>query len=299
MIHWNRSMRRTLPSLAVLIAASFASPARADTCQDGSPAAYFDIQVSGQPVWCQLPFNPGLVTLNVVANAIPFQKVRFTLADAPMGIMAVEAWNGATSGDRVNGLEIDMGGCVGPGPVALGTLYIVVNTEDTAPCTAWNLENCEVQDCTGDWRPAIPVDHAVSSGYCDQCCFQCCYYALAPYDLYPANGATAVPLNVVLSWKGTPEEAIEVPPYGGCSVRISTEPDCSTGTVYPVSCVDDEFAPSFLQPNTTYYWRVSWGTVPGGCTDLNSGDSPLYSFTTEGPLATDVKTWGAVKSMYR
>ncbi len=298
MIHWKPSKRGTL--LALLFACCSLSLANAQSCEEGSPAAYFDIYESNQIYFCQLPFNPGIVSLTVVVNAVPFQKVRLTLPDPPLGLVFGATWEGTTTGDRFTGLEIDMGSCVGPGVVALGTLTALVNTGDTAPCTDWSVgAGCEVQDCSGDWRPAIPVPHQVGTGYCECLCWQCCYWALAPYDLYPLNGATAVPLDVVLSWNGTPEEFIDPPPYGGCSVSIGTSPDCTSGTSYPVSCSLDQFAPDFLVPNTTYYWRVSWSTPPSGCSDLNGGYSPLYSFTTRGPNATEQKTWGYVKSMYR
>ncbi|MDH4038877.1 MAG: hypothetical protein OEX18_15015 [Candidatus Krumholzibacteria bacterium] len=298
MIHW-QEYAAALLLLALPLTTAQVSPAAAQSCEDGSPAAYLDTYVSGQNYFCYLPFDPGVVTLTVVARAIPFQKVRFTLADPPLGVVIGETWAGPTTGNRINGLEVDMGSCTAPGEVTVGTLTVIVTSEDMAPCTSWEIQNCEVQDCTGDWRPAVPVEHRAGTGYCECVCWQCCYYALSPYDLYPPNGATTVPLDVVLSWDGTPDDAIEQPPYGGCSVRISTSPDCTSGTVYPVPCDLDQFAPDFLQPNTTYYWRAQWGTAPSGCTDLNSGASPLYSFTTQGPLATEARTWGYVKSMYR
>jgi hypothetical protein len=107
-----------------------------------------------------------------------------------------------------------------------------------------------------------------------------------------------VPLDVVLSWDGTQNYYVD-PMYGGCGVTIGTSPDCSSGTTFHVPCDLQEFAPDFLQPNTTYYWRASWGTPPDGCSDLNSGASPLYSFTTEGVSPVETKTWGYVKSIYR
>ena len=293
------SILAAVTAFLLLVSTASVRPAVAQSCEEGSPAAYLDLQISNQPIWCQLPFNPGVIFIDVVARSIPFHRVRFSLPDPPLGVVLDETWYGATTGDRASGMEVDMGGCAGPGDIPVGRLTVLVTAGETAPCSFWNVATgCEVQDCTGDWRPALAVDHEVGSTTCASCCFQCCYYALAPYNPYPANGATSVPLNVVLSWDGTPEEAIDMQ-YGGCSLYISTSPDCSSGDTYSVPCDVDAFAPNFLQPHTTYYWQAYWGTAPSGCTDLNSGWSPLYSFTTEGPVATETRTWGNVKAIYR
>jgi hypothetical protein len=51
--------------------------------------------------------------------------------------------------------------------------------------------------------------------------------------------------------------------------------------------------PGPLEPNTTYYWRVT------GFTDNLPYEGPLWSFTTAGPLRAEASTWGRVKALYR
>jgi hypothetical protein len=81
-------------------------------------------------------------------------------------------------------------------------------------------------------------------------------------------------------------------------VYISTDPDCGTFQEFTVKCRTGVFAPDFLQPNTTYYWRPDWNEE--ACTDgWNGGAAAVQSFTTEGPNATQESTWGRVKSLYR
>ncbi|HEX5133494.1 MAG TPA: hypothetical protein VFX92_13545, partial [Candidatus Krumholzibacteria bacterium] len=133
MRHWILR-RAALPLLALLLATVNVSRVAAQSCEEGSPAAYINLQENEPTFACQLPFPVGLVTVNVIVRAIPFQKIRFKLVDPPLGTVVGETWNGTASGDRVNGIEIDMGGCTGQELILVGTLTII-QPGDTAPCT--------------------------------------------------------------------------------------------------------------------------------------------------------------------
>jgi hypothetical protein len=48
-----------------------------------------------------------------------------------------------------------------------------------------------------------------------------------------------------------------------------------------------------LEPGMTYYWKVgvyNYGVIV---------ESPVWTFTTLGPVATESTTWGRVKALYR
>jgi hypothetical protein len=58
--------------------------------------------------------------------------------------------------------------------------------------------------------------------------------------------------------------------------------------------------PGLLLPNTTYYWqgaRVCDQLT--GCFEGVVAFTPVFSFTTGGPVASAQASWGAVKAMYR
>jgi hypothetical protein len=301
MLHSQRILKLILTALALLAATALLSPVYGQSCEEGSAAAFFQLHTDPSGGTCPLVLPAGLVSVEIRVYAIPFQKARLRLPDSPLGQTLGVNWAGTATGDRLTGIEIDMGGCVGPGTVTLGTMTLLVAPEDTVACTDWEvLADCEVQDCDGVWRPATPVQHQVGTppSACLDCCWQCCYASLTPYDLSPADGANSVPLDVELSWT-TLIDVTSSPPYSGCSVSISTDPTCGSGTVYPVDCADLSFAPDLLQPSTTYYWRASWFILDGGCSDGLGGSSPWYSFTTEGPSPVESKTWGGVKALYR
>lgn len=300
MTHCQRLIQLTIVTLAFL-AVTAIPPACAQSCEEGSAAAYFQLYVDQFGGTCPLVLPTGLVTVNILVNAIPFQKARLQLPDSPLGQTLGVTWVGTTTGDRLTGIEIDMGGCVGPGSVSLGTMFLEITPEDSVSCTDWEiLAGCEVQDCDGVWRPATPVQHQVGTDPqgCIDCCWQCCYGSLSPYNLYPRDGASGVPLTAQFSWE-TMIDVTSNPPFSGCSVTISTDPTCGSGTVYPVDCSTAKFSPDFLEPGTTYYWRVSWFIQDGGCSDGLWGYSPWHSFTTGGPSPAESKTWGSVKALYR
>ena len=298
MANLQRLIHLTILTLSFL--AVIALPqACAQSCEEGSAAAYFRLYVDQYGGGCPLVLPTGIVTVDILVNAIPFQKARLQLPDSPLGQTLGVTWVGTTTGDRLTGIEIDMGGCVGPGTVLLGTMTLEIAPEDSVGCTDWEiLAGCEVQDCNGVWRPATPVQHQVGMDPqgCLDCCWQCCYGSLSPYHLYPPDGASGVSLTAQLSWE-TLLGVTSSPPYSNCYVTISTDPTCGSGTTYPVDCLT--FSPDFLEPGTTYYWRVAWGILDGACTDNLGGWSPWYSFTTQGPTQGESMTWGSVKAFYR
>jgi len=303
-----RSAAVVLASILLLLVLAPAAHA-VYSCEEGTVAAWFYFELPGDdPVdWLyRCDFPPALnqqYRVTIVVNAVPFRKLRFSLPDPPYGFVLAESWNGSVTGDRVNGMELDMGTCTDPGAVEIGYLDIFFYDPGSVQCTQWNVASgAEVMDCTGDWRPASAPPHYVPGG-CYLCCWQCCY-ALSAYDMYPPNGAVDVPTNVVLQWHTVGENSGW--PYGfACGVMIGTNPNCTDNPRFGVDCSEWFFAPASLQPHTTYYWRPAWISAGNGeCTNPDQDEAnpkgPLYSFTTgDGPLVTTPATWGHVKSLYR
>ncbi len=280
-------MAKSLFSLSLLL---ILAPlvARAD-CPEATPYAHFDLRTNGNP--CNISTGPfPVVQVEVVAITNPAGKVRITVPNPPIGEVLGETWNFPYTGDRINGMELNLG-CAGPTIVVLGTLTVLFTTP--AQCEFWTIgAGSEVEDCDGDVQLSDVLPSQIGNG-CGAC-FQNCM-GLAPYNLYPPDGAAAVPVDVEFTWEGSWGFQLQ-----NCSVRIGTTPDCSDALVATVPCDGgDGIVLDFLQPGTTYYWQASWISLGGGCSSGYFGVSPVQSFTTEGPLAVEPTTWGRIKAIYR
>ncbi len=105
--------------------------------------------------------------------------------------------------------------------------------------------------------------------------------------IYPPDGATAVPLTfeisvgVVYCFTGN----FDISGFNG-SLYLGTDPD----PPYYGGLVVGYNEP--LAPGTTYYWRMT-----GERTGYEAA-SPVYSFTTIGPINTVERTWGRIKALY-
>jgi hypothetical protein len=111
---------------------------------------------------------------------------------------------------------------------------------------------------------------------------------IAPSNPYPADGATSVPRNVVLTWNEMegPDYCSTVKDY---TVYFGTTPDPPLVTTDGYTFYDP---PGSLQENTTYYWRV---------VGIRAGfvSSPLWTFSTGAPVSVEQSTWGRIKALYR
>jgi hypothetical protein len=153
----------------------------------------------------------------------------------------------------------------------------------------WKIDDgAEIEECNGDVGAGFSFPSLLTTGSssCFDCPFQFCP-TVPPYNLSPPDEAAQVPLDVTLAWTG-------ISFY--CAVWLSTDPACDSGQWYtPADCNAQSFSPDFLQPSTTYYWRVRiW---PDACS--GQGVTAIRSFTTQGGVATTPTTWSRVKAMYR
>jgi len=238
---------------------------------------------------CFVPLQAGMNTVTVRIWAIPFQKVRFSIPDPPNGTVVSENWFFPHTGDWANGVELDLGACSTAEIVTVGEIQVDLESDFANCYQTWEANSGEVQNCSGRWLPAGGYWHTVGPLF-NQCCggWQL-LYSLQAHSLHPADGATNVRIDPILSWSGGG--------YSPCYVRIFTEPTCTTGQVYEANCDLRGFAPDFLLPNTTYYWRVGF---PGDPNWGGGSVTAVHSFTTRDiNLATEQTTWGRVKAMYR
>ncbi len=293
--------RRFILFTAFVALSTVASESRAFDCVTGTPAVSFSFAADGRS--CNMPDTPGVVTLTIQIAGIPVQKVRFTLADPPIGTVIAESWSFPHTGNRQTGIEVDFGGCT-DGAITLGQLTIEIAPGEDIACTPWEISGvCEAQDCEGLWRPGqqVPGFHVGGDHpYACYCSEHECMTGYPPYDLYPPDGATNVPLDVVLTWTDDNNwpDPIYMPGPHGCYVYINSRPECVGGGRYDVNC--GSFAPDFLEPGRTYYWSPTWWLCCATGCDLGlSGTAPMHSFTTEGTLSATPATWGKVKSLYR
>lgn len=300
-------MSRMLTAILLCSIVMAAPPARASAsvCPPGTVQTHFQlvpINTAG-PLGCQwvLGVNPQLLMVEVRLFTTPVGKVRFSLPDPPFGTFQGESWNFPFTGDRVNGMEMTLG-CTGAGTVTLGTLFVLLGPGENVPCTEWRVDaDCEADDCSGNavlTTVSPSTFTSVADPFTCNTCFQYCEN-LPPFNLYPPDGATSVPLNVELSWEGpifnSPDPALE------CGIAIYTDAGCSGGQGFLVPCDAPRIVLSLL-PSTTYYWRASWRIMFGSGCSSGTGDagvSEVHSFTTEGPIAHEPITWGRVKAMYR
>ncbi len=278
----------SVAALAVLLVAI--KPAWVSAgCEDESTPAFFSLRTEyffNCPLAFSNPF-PTPTTVYVDVYAVPFRRARLSFPDPPIGTIVQETWNFPHTGDRATGIEFDLGSCSTQEVVTLGYLTIF-NFGSSANCLPWKIDDgAQIEECDGAMGAGVSLPAWVSTTpTCFECPFQICPTA-PPYNLFPPDGTTAVPLDVALTWGGDSYY---------CSVWISTDPACDSGQWFvPADCDAGSFSPDFLQASTTYYWRVKiW---PDAC--HGEGLTAIHSFTTEGPLAATPATWGRVKALYR
>ena len=282
-------MRASVVLICLLSLMPVASHAQ---CPDATPYTYFDLWDIASPYPCSIDVPGGTyIFVNVVAITNPIRSVTITVPDPPAGELIGETWNYPHTGDRINGMTLNLG-CQQQGTIYLGTIVVFFPVHPGYDLP-WQVgADSQVADCNFNSQLVEVLPSMINSPLQ---CFQHCT-GLAPHSLYPEDGATGVPLNGEVSWLGGSDSH-----FDECSVRIYTSPDCSTVQVvtFPCDITGPIIALGPLQPSTTYYWQVSWFSTGGGCSRGGGGMSPIQSFTTQGALAAQPATWGRVKLMYR
>jgi len=268
-----------------------AVPSRA-ACQPPSPFAY--VYLEGEDYGsCNLSGGFLVVTVRIMVTCAPASRIRFSVPNPPVGSLLGESWDFPYTGDRINGMEINLG-CHPAERTQLGSMQVLIT--GNVPCTTWKVDsNVEVKDCNGELQLAVAPFTRI--GPCNEFCLLC--HVQRPYDLFPPDGATDVPVNAVLSWQGEPRFFDPRDTELHCWVEIGTDPDCANAQRVNADCGTRSVTLPLLQPSTTYYWRAEFFRALGQVCDGSETRSEIQSFTTAGPLAVEASSWGKVKAMYR
>ena len=279
-----------------------------------SHAQQMRIAVYGDPV-VECDFNLGpafsVGTAHVIVkSSVPFASVRFRapvpacngivfLSDtAPIGI--------APTGNSQTGVSVTLPGCTSvTSGVEVMQISYFLTTAGTDVCQ-WTVEpypgdtDIMLTDCDGYEAKAAGNGAGWMNGG-GTCGLVGENNWIAGYRPSPVNGAPSVAVNSQLDWVG-PANVIwlanhpfDVPIAGHdhWNDDIVFYPTLPGGPYAP----PQPFDPGPLAPYTTYHWRIAYFYLFG----YEGGEaySDEWSFTTEGPVAVEASTWGAVKALYR
>lgn len=204
---------------------------------------------------------------------------------------SAEVADGVTAvGDFATGIELTLPSC------AQERTVLAVITAGTAPsapgCCPFGLQphegaaSVELIGCESGVVPAAWTLTAWAAGP-GSACFP--RFMPPPRDPYPPDGATHVALDADLTWR--------VDRGMGCHDLGQQVATVFFGTNASPPGLDETgfqtIDPGELQPETTYYWRIS-------ARDYGAyASSPVWSFTTTTGTAVRQSTWGHVKALYR
>lgn len=278
-----RSLRVIL-FFALSFASVFLTHTRAAVAQQG----YLYIKIDNGFYACQTSIPAGVHTASVwVTTSLPLSRVRFS-AVVPFlaNFIADNPVNGIPlSGNTQTGIDLLIPACL-PAPYELIRIIFNAPAPLQGPVT-WEVAprpidaKIELADCTG-------LELTGSGDYgalCEPGTL------LGPYHPTPADGATNVSVDQLLSFVGS-----------GNVLLLGLDPQLGDGEVAcawyaPTPCVFP-FDPGTLLPNTTYYWQALNACI--GCEHGEHGASDIWSFTTaDVTVPVGKTTWGAVKALYR
>jgi hypothetical protein len=284
----NRSPRAVRFLFALALAALGLINARDALAQQG----YLYIKIDNQfPYACQTSIStPGIHIAHVwVAAAYPLTAVRFS-AVVPTGTTYLgdsPVLGSIASGNSQSGVEVVFP-CKSSSYEVMQVLFL---TSAPVPTFTWEITPRSGESAIGltDCDGFVMKGSGLFSPYCDAGSI------LGPYKPFPPDGATDVPLDVILNWTGSANEIgvadhpMQWPNEGNVHYCAQNPP--------PLPCTKP-LDPGTLLPNTTYYWRALNICCCCEHGDYAAGD--VWSFTTgDAPLSATKATWGQVKAMYR
>lgn len=270
-----RPTRMVLVFLTIVLALSVPSISRS---QNATIGLY---RLNGSPACPMSPGESALLLVKLVHTAGPVKTMYFTL---------VPSCPGATISGSL-GANVTFAPCATDGQV-----IAFLNVTAPTTCGGWGFYfdvrgpdgeySIPMTDCDGYPMTASDAFVSIDGPPCDDMSS-----LIAPYRPTPANGATGVSVNTLLSYVG-PANKIR---FSNVPLTNSNYEQVLCGP--PASCLQP-INPGTLAPNTTYYWAALNETpFLSGSIAASSG---TFSFTTgDAPLATEAATWGHVKAMYR
>jgi hypothetical protein len=246
------------------------------------PCNYVDQIASGQFTW----YLDGYFVFDQ-----PTSSVRFAVPDeyvtdrvCPGAIQTALSFNYPWSGDPAVAVEVNFGGCV-TGVVHVFTRSVQIN------------DDCPLGSIFG---PRYPTPLAPTSTGCDaveRIVEDVAMCTAPPTNLMPADGATDISINPTMTcaW-ASPTHCPEGIGLTVFSVFLGTDPDNLEFAGWQDY---GEVIVGPLQPYTTYYWRMRVVDDYWLCPGSEVAWSPIMSFTTAAPIATEERSWGSVKADYR
>lgn len=263
------------------------------------------IGVYNSPSFYACSFVPDLNIIStayvVVRNTVPFQTIRFS---APVPNCNGIVWLGDTywgdivvppaPGDSQTGAEVTFVSCTSSPQIVMAIQYMAMSASD--PCV-WVAEPHSA-DASG-WIEMIDCEGYPAKGastYVGNCTLIGEYLMIAGYRPTPVDGATGVPVNVLLDFVGPgnllyfADHPLDVPIPGHSHWDDVIFYDGQGSIPTP-------FNPGTLSPNTTYYWQIVNDCGP--CVHGDSAAGDMWSFTTGAAVATESSTWGQIKSLFR
>jgi hypothetical protein len=254
---------------------------------------------------CNIPDEGVLVNIYVFAYSWfhDFTAVHFSAPLPPCFVGATHLNETPPSpflsiGNSQTGIAIAFGQCLEP-PIHVLTITVMVQglTETCCPYPvlphpASTSGEIEFVDC----------DQNLITGWPGETTFVTTDWSLCNTDTttisntYPPDGATDVPLDVILGYD------YELPhrcPACTCAEQemfyFGSAPDAlslyspNTGGPY-----QSNFDPGTLTPGTTYYWYAAVAYID------HRAQTEVMSFTTTGPsVPAERTTWGRIKALYR
>jgi hypothetical protein len=231
------------------------------------------------------PVDGELVEMYVVVTGNDaLSSVSFHLNIQPRLIwIEDEAVFAQTEGPSPIGTAISFDGCLSPTIHVLTVRCLVSQWDYYQGCPYIFVEGASGTDCSGQTVSVRGGTTRVPKGACE---------IAGPSNPSPPDHAQDVPLDALLTWTGAPaDECGDMGPGMYFSLYFGTNPNppliLQPGTWPPQD-------PGDLHPGTQYYWRVLATQL-----NRNSKLSPLWTFRTAGPVATEPTTWGRIKSLYR
>lgn len=263
------------------------SPARSATLRlDSSPTG----GCSGLP-----PVGDTFTAYVILGYNFGASATQFAIEMPPCAHYVITSWSVGGMlgiGDPVSGIFIAFGCTVGD--VAVLELTLTRVGEPTDDCCRARIVahpdaitgEPEIVDCS--FENVVPAEGGCLwlNGF-----DRTCAITQAPSDPSPPDGATDVPLDVVLNAQVyTPDFCC--PPLFGDWVNVYLGTDADPPLVGLQAGVP--FDPESLSPGTKYYWKLVYHN-----TQAPSVSSPVWSFTTTNATPARTSTWGAVKALYR
>jgi hypothetical protein len=281
-------MRQLLWVPIALSLLAVAVPSSADWIALYDESAYYD------------PFihdTGSLITTHVLLdgfNDLTSVSFRLDVPECPGLTLVGESYpSGVYSGNVEDGVTVTFAGCESE-PIHVATLTFL--SAGVTECCYLDFEPhpdspgpyLEASDCAANTVNVVAGRSVIAPAGSGVACGA----PTVPENPGPADGATGQPLAVSLDWQtsypmGT---GLGIP---GNLVYFGTSSDPPQHSLYWED-LEPPYEVGGLAPNTTYYWKI---VAYSG--DYGTTEGPVWRFTTEDAVATEVSTWGRIKAFYR